>query len=199
MVVSSPATSTSSRSRRTWSVHALSLPLLQERRIFLFKVLPSTCGFERRKKRGRGRPRHIFQTSTLGVHQFHSVNGVPAGRSFQLAVDVVDVLHAFGFQPLAERCGTLLGIDGDAVLPGRAAAEHTVELHARFAGEFQSLAELGVADPGREINERLGCDAGRLVEVIASFFVYAFCPPNDLVPSTNFMFTGTSTFSTSTP
>src|SRR5579859_1853939 len=84
----------------------------------------------KRKSAGEGRPRYISTLLALGVNQFHPVNGVPAGRSFQLAVDVVDVLHAFGFQPLAERRSALLGVHRDTFFPGRAAAEHAVKLHA---------------------------------------------------------------------
>src|SRR5579864_8783959 len=96
---------------------------------------------------------------------------MPTGRGFQLVVDVVDVLHAFGFQPLAEGGSTLLGVDGNAVFPGGAAAEDAIELHTRFSGKFQRLAELRVADASREVNEGLGGDAGGFVEEVDGLFL----------------------------
>ena len=41
--------------------------------------------------------------------------------------------------------------------------------------------------------------AARWKASIASCLLYAFWPPNALIPSTNLAFTGTSTFKTSTP
>src|SRR5579862_5891283 len=91
----------------------------------------------------------------LSVHQFHAVDRVPARCRFQLVVDVVDVLYAFGFEPFAEGGCALLGIDRDAVFPRGAAAKHAVELHSGFSGEFERLAEFGIADAGRQVDERL--------------------------------------------
>src|ERR1700694_4938885 len=99
------------------------------------------------------------------------VNRVPRGRGLQFVVDVVNVLHALGFQPLAERDGALLGVDRNTVFPGGASAEDAVELYARLSCQFERLAEFRVADPGREINKWLGCDVGSLMKQIDGFFL----------------------------
>src|SRR5713101_9515454 len=66
----------------------------------------------------------------MGQRRFSLIDRMPRGRRFQFVVDVVDVLHALGFQPLAERRGTLLGVDRDTIFPSSASAEDAVELHA---------------------------------------------------------------------
>ena len=96
---------------------------------------------------------------------------MPTGGGLQVVVDVVDVLHAFGLEPLAEGGCALLGVDRNAVLPGGAAAQDAVELHSGFSGQFERLAELRVADAGRQINERLGGDVGGFVEQLDRFFL----------------------------
>src|SRR5271166_1829632 len=75
----------------------------------------------------------------------HLVDAVPRCRGLQRIVHVVDVLHAFVFQPCPEGGCALLSEDRDAVFPGGASAEHTVEFHAGFGGELQVLDELRVA------------------------------------------------------
>src|ERR1700678_326718 len=87
-------------------------------------------------------------SSPLNQRRLYLINRMPRGCGLQLFVDVMDVLYALGFQPLAESLCPLFGVDGNAVLPGRASAEHAVELHARFSGEFEGLAEFCVADAG---------------------------------------------------
>ena len=57
------------------------------------------------------------------------------------------------FEPVAEGFGALLGVDGDAVFPGGAAAEDAVEGDAGFAGELEGFDEDGVGDAGREVDE----------------------------------------------
>src|ERR1039458_3154869 len=110
-------------------------------------------------------PLTIWQSPLyVGQRGFHFVNRMPRSCGLQFSVDVVDVLHALGLQPLAERIGALLGIDGDSIFPGRPPAEDAVELHARFSSQFERLAEFRVADSCRKINERLGRDVGSLVE-----------------------------------
>ena len=116
----------------------------------------------------------LIALSGLRAHQrrLRLVERVPRSCGLQLGVDIVDVLHSFGLEPLAEGVGTVLRIDGDSILPGGAAAENAIELYAGLAGEFEGLAELGVADSRRQINKRLGRDIGRLWKrSMASFFV----------------------------
>src|ERR1700722_5964964 len=96
---------------------------------------------------------------------------MPRGCSFEFTVDVVDVLYAFGFQPLAERRRALLGVNRNTLFPGGAPAEDTVELHSRFAREFKRFAELRVAYSGRQINERLGGNVRSFVEQVDRFFL----------------------------
>ena len=78
----------------------------------------------------------------------------------------------------AERRRALLGVDRDAVLPRRAAAQHARELHAGLAGERQRLGELGVAHAGRQVDERLGRGLRRRPGTarFASSRVYAVWP-----------------------
>ena len=47
---------------------------------------------------------------------------VPGVGAFEGLVDVVNVFYACGVEPVFEGFGTLLGVDGDAVFPGGAAA-----------------------------------------------------------------------------
>src|SRR5579864_5338674 len=82
------------------------------------------------------------------------VNRIPRRRRLEFFVYVIDVLDAFGFEPLAECRRALLPVDRDAFLPGRASAEYSVELHARLTRQFQRLAEFCVADARRKIDER---------------------------------------------
>src|SRR6185437_10457757 len=66
---------------------------------------------------------------------------IPGVGGLERAVYVVDVLNARGVQPLLEGLGALLGIDGDAVLPGGAAAENSVEAGSAFRRQLQRLNE----------------------------------------------------------
>jgi Protein of unknown function (DUF1003) len=59
---------------------------------------------------------------------------VPTVRSLQRLVYVVDVFDALGVEPLFECFGSLGGVDLDAVFPGGAAAEDSVEAGAGFDG-----------------------------------------------------------------
>src|SRR6266478_8298907 len=99
------------------------------------------------------------------------VDRVPGGGGLQLVVDVIDVLHTLGLEPLAEGIGTLLCVDRNAFLPGRAATEHAVELHTGLTGELERLAEFGVADTGRQVDKWLGCPARRFVEQVNGFLL----------------------------
>jgi hypothetical protein len=85
---------------------------------------------------------------TTGFCFFDAVDVIPGGCAFEGVVYVVDVLDAFGAEPIAEGFDAFFGVDGDAVFPGGAAAEDSVELDARLGGEFEGLVELGVADSG---------------------------------------------------
>jgi hypothetical protein len=57
---------------------------------------------------------------------------VPTVRSLQRLVHVVDVFDALGVEPLFEGFGSLGGVDLDAVFPGGAAAEDSVEAGVRI-------------------------------------------------------------------
>ena len=59
---------------------------------------------------------------------------VPGVGLLEGVVDVVDVFYAGGVEPVFEGLWALLGVDGDAVLPGGAAAEDAVEAGAGFDG-----------------------------------------------------------------
>src|SRR5580698_7641495 len=97
---------------------------------------------------------HLYRLDP-GHRWFDLVDRVPGRCGLQALVHVVDVFHTLGLQPFAEGFGALLGVDRDAVLPGGAAAEDSVELHSRLAGEFEGFRELGVAYARGQINKRL--------------------------------------------
>src|SRR6185312_5964455 len=90
------------------------------------------------------------------------------GRSNGL-VHGVNILHAFIVQPVFERLYTLLGIHGNALFPGRAAAQHTGVIGARFGGQLQGFHELRVANASAQIDKRLLRDARRLAIQIERF------------------------------
>src|SRR5690606_30400477 len=75
-----------------------------------------------------------------------------------------DVLDAAILEPGLKGLDALLAVDGDAVLPGGAAAEHAGEGRAGLSGELERLAEDLVGHTGAEIDEGLLRDAGRLLE-----------------------------------
>src|SRR4029077_21039080 len=110
---------------------------------------------------------------SLGADQgrLSVVNRMPRGCGLQLAVDVVNILHALAFQPFAERGGALLGIDRNTLFPGGASTKNAVEFHSGFPRQFERLAEFGVAHPSREINERLGRNVGSLMKQVDGFFL----------------------------
>src|SRR5260370_19103659 len=85
---------------------------------------------------------------------------VPGVGLLEGVVDVVDVFYAGGVEPVFEGLRALLGVDGDAVLPGGAAAKDPVEAGAGFDGEFEGLDEDGVGDAGREGDEGLSGPRG---------------------------------------
>ncbi len=105
-----------------------------------------------------------FDCELLGLDFF-----VPGVGLFEGVVDVVDVFDAGGVEPVFEGLGALLGVDGDAVLPGGAAAEDSVEAGAGFDGEFEGFDEDGVGDAGREIDEGLVGHGGGVAEVLQGF------------------------------
>ena len=63
----------------------------------------------------------------------------------------------------------MLGVDGDAVFPGGAAAEDAVEGDAGFAGELEGFDEDGVGDAGREVDEGQGGFGGGGAEEVEGF------------------------------
>ena len=65
----------------------------------------------------------------------------------------------------------MFGVDWDAIFPGSASAEHSVELHSGFARELKGFAELCVADSGGKINERLGRNVRGFVEEVDGFLL----------------------------
>ena len=130
----------------------------------------------------------------------HAEAFMPRGGGFERGVDVLNIANAFILQPIFKGLGALLGVDGDAVLPGGAAAEDAVEGGAGLARQLQGFDEDGVGDAGRKIDERLagwlpprrGKAAGLRSGVGGS-------PLKALVPATNSIWMGTSTLRTSTP
>ena len=91
---------------------------------------------------------------------------MPGMSLFEGVVDVGDVFDAGGVEPVFEGFGALLGIDGDAVLPGGAAAEDTVEGGTRLDGQFEGFDEDRVGDAGREVDEGLVRHGGGVAEVL---------------------------------
>src|SRR3954468_24987954 len=81
--------------------------------------------------------------------RLRSVGLKPGSRGFQPFIDVLDVLHSFVLHPLHESLLSLLCKYGNAVGPGRASAEHSVEFHSRLGGQLQRFGELLVADSSR--------------------------------------------------
>src|SRR5580704_9806135 len=65
-----------------------------------------------------------------GDRFLHLVDAVPGSCGLERIVHIGNVLYAFVFQPGAESRCTLFGEDRDAVFPGSASTEHSVELHA---------------------------------------------------------------------
>jgi len=61
-------------------------------------------------------------------------------------VEHLDVLHAPVFQPGAQGIRAAFAVDGDTILPRRAAAENARERSACFSGKFERLAENFVRD-----------------------------------------------------
>src|ERR1700683_3925911 len=114
-------------------------------------------------------------------HRLDSVNRIPRSSGLQLAVHIINILHSFSLQPRTESRRTLLRINRNAILPGRAPAQHAVELHSRFAGQFESLAELGIANARRKINEGPGSDVRSLVEQVNGLLLaISFLPAKTL-------------------
>src|SRR3954465_8161231 len=99
-----------------------------------------------------------------GHSRLNIVDRKPGSSGFQLLIYILYVLHAFSFQPLAESPGALFCINRNAIFPGGASAEDAIELDPTFASKFESFAEFSIADSGGEINKRLGCDPGSIVE-----------------------------------
>src|SRR6266511_303791 len=74
----------------------------------------------------------------------------------QNLVERLNVLHSAIAQTALQPRATFFGIDGDALLPGCAAAQHAREVRAGLTRQLQRLAEDLIADAGAEIDERLG-------------------------------------------
>src|SRR5579863_7981152 len=56
-----------------------------------------------RKKRGRAaRATQSIRILSSGKYRLDTIDRIPTGRGLELVVDVVDVLHTFRLQPLAE-------------------------------------------------------------------------------------------------
>jgi hypothetical protein len=94
---------------------------------------------------------------------------VPGVCALESLIDVVDVFYAGGVEPVFEGLGALLGVDGDAVFPGGAAAEDSVEAGAGFYGELEGFDEDGVGDAGREVDEGFVGHSGGVAEVLQGF------------------------------
>src|SRR5258708_815035 len=89
---------------------------------------------------------------SFGIRHFVSalctIELEPWVRRLEVGVDVGDVLHAFGLQPLPERVRALLAIDRNPILPGCAAAEDARKTGACFGRQLERFGELGIADTG---------------------------------------------------
>ena len=109
---------------------------------------------QQKPTRGYGGLRRAFGLTELfeGVGSEFQVPGAGGCEGF---VDVADIFDADGFEPVLEGGGAFLCVDGDAVFPGGATAEDTVELSAGFAAELEGLDEDRVGDAGGEIDEGL--------------------------------------------
>src|SRR5579872_7531934 len=115
----------------------------------------------------RGQSHGVSSCGSRRLNQSGSVDlVVPGTGGFQRAVDVLDVLDALRLEPIPERRCALLRVDGDAVLPGGAAAEHAVEAGAGLGCQFQRLDEDRVRNAGREIDEWLVRRGGRYPEML---------------------------------
>src|SRR6185437_6804535 len=95
-------------------------------------------------------PRRLRQRRRAG----RAVRGIPRARRLQAPVHGLDVGPPLGPQPLLERPQALLGVDRDAVHPGRASAQHPGELHPRLGCQGQAFGELRIAHPRAQIDER---------------------------------------------
>src|SRR6185437_10363723 len=112
-----------------------------------------------------------FNVGLVACHRRfpHFIEREPRRGGFQPLVYIVDVLYAFALQPFPESVSALLGIHRDAVLPGGASAEDAIEFHAGFCRQGERLIELGIADAGCKINERLCSYGSGAAEVLHGF------------------------------
>ena len=94
-----------------------------------------------------------------------AVEGKPRLGGLQARIDVVDVRHALVVHPVLERLAALLGVNGNAVVPGGASAENAGEIHVRFGGKLEGFVEDVVGDAGGKIDERLLRRGGGFLEV----------------------------------
>src|SRR5512133_3572490 len=80
----------------------------------------------------------LLRGSALGAD---FVERVPGSRLLEPLIDALDVLDAFGLEPLAEGFLALLGEDRYAVCPRGPAAEHAVELDAGLGSEVEIFSK----------------------------------------------------------
>src|SRR5947209_8671597 len=136
-----------SASARTTSKDFFMLPPWNQMRCAL-----SWNGLYSRVRHGPKKKRRQDAAATAGVAGatrlcadergfLYAIDIEPRRRRFEARVHVLDVLHAFTLQPLAKGVATLLCVDGDAVFPGGASAEHAVELHAGLGRELERFGE----------------------------------------------------------
>src|SRR3984885_11966597 len=141
------------------------------------------------KKKSAGTFACALNKSILGPGQdrLDPLNRIPRSSGLQLVVNIIDVLHSFSLEPLAEGGRTLLRINRDSIFPCRTSAQHAIEFHSRFSCQLQRLAELSIAHTRRKINERLGRNVRRLVEEVNRFLLrICFLPSEALYPFDKF-------------
>src|SRR5918911_2063655 len=75
------------------------------------------------------------------------------GTLRQRSVERLDVPDAPVLEPILQSVDTLPCVDRDAILPGRAAAQHAGKGRPGLGRQLQSLAKDGIAHAGTEIDE----------------------------------------------
>src|SRR5690348_12307245 len=123
-------------------------------------------------------PKPFFRSTTTespavlsqGGDGGNAVEAEPRLGGGQALVHVVDVGDALLAEPLLEGLQPLLGVDGNAVFPGGAAAEHAGEVGAGLGGELERFVEGVVADAGGKIDEGLLGHAGGATEMFLGLF-----------------------------
>src|ERR1700679_2628142 len=121
---------------------------------------------------GRKSTRDDLPASTLDQCQLvgrDSNLGIPGLCRFQAVIDVLDVLDALGVEPVREGFGAAFGIDGNAVFPGRAPAQYSVEAGSTLCRQFQGLDKDRITYARGKVDEGLVGGGGSILEMVQSF------------------------------